>query len=274
MQVANRVVQNSRSGFAVSRRIAASRWQTNAQSPMEVPDSPEIQATGNRHTKSKTARLHRTLCNSLSSLHTVTKMHGKIHKKPKSTHTANAGRLLSWLQGNSNIKNAGKMHHDRNDIGMQHNTTSNTAGCKLPPPDHNRHAHKPGSIQACFANAALKENAAKKQLAPGNAFSTSSPTLLQNPPAKDNITVDTGMHLQQEKIDSDCNISLDTTKKTRKARQASTLSESCRADMSSHTNKQPATTQEKKRKVAGAYTPCCDTLTVLTWNVSRTVPVS
>ena len=44
--------------------------------------------------------------------------------------------------------------------------------------------------------------------------------------------------------------------------------------MTNHTNKQPATTQEKKRKVAGAYTPCCDTLTVLTWNVmgSTTVP--
>ena len=44
--------------------------------------------------------------------------------------------------------------------------------------------------------------------------------------------------------------------------------------MTSHTNEQPATTQEKKRKVAGAYHPCCDTLTVLTWNVmgSTTVP--
>ena len=82
------------------------------------------------------------------------------------------------------------------------------------------------------------------------------------------------MHLQPEKIDSDCNTSLDTTRKTRKVKQASTLSESCRAGMTSHTNKQPATTQEKKRKVKGAYTPWCDTLTVLTWNVmgSTTVP--
>ena len=55
---------------------------------------------------------------------------------------------------------------------------------------------------------------------------------------------------------------------------ASTMSEACKAGMTSHTRKQPATTQEKKRKVAGAYTPCCDTLTVLTWNVmgSTTVP--
>ena len=42
--------------------------------------------------------------------------------------------------------------------------------------------------------------------------------------------------------------------------------------MTSRMNKKPATTPE--RKVAGAYTPCSDTLTVLTWNVmgSTTVP--
>ena len=82
------------------------------------------------------------------------------------------------------------------------------------------------------------------------------------------------MHLQQKKLESDCNISLGNIKKTRKARQVSTLSETCRAGMTSHTNKQHATTQEKKRKVAGAYSPCCDTLTELTWNVmgSTTVP--
>ena len=82
------------------------------------------------------------------------------------------------------------------------------------------------------------------------------------------------MHLQQEKFDSDCSISLDTTRKACKTRQASTLSETCRTNTASHTQKQPATTHEKKRKVAGAYTPCCDTMTVLTWNVmgSTTVP--
>ena len=45
---------------------ASSRWQTNAQRPMEVPDSPDIQATRNGHTQSKkvaTARLRRTLAN-------------------------------------------------------------------------------------------------------------------------------------------------------------------------------------------------------------------
>ena len=51
------------------------------------------------------------------------------HKKPKLTHTACAGRLLSWLQGNSNTKNTGKVHHDRNEACMQYNTTSGTAGC-------------------------------------------------------------------------------------------------------------------------------------------------
>ena len=64
-----------------------------------------------------------------------------------------------------------------------------------------------------------------------------------------------------------------TTKKTRKARQASTLSETCRAGMTSHTDKQPGTTQEKKRKVAGPYSLCCDTLTVLTWNVMGSTAV-
>ena len=73
-------------------------------------------------------------------------------------------------------------------------------------------------------------------------------------------------------MDSDYGISLDTTRKACKARQSSTLLQTCRAGMTSRMNKKPATTQE--RKVAGAYTPCSDTLTVLTWNVmgSTTVP--
>ncbi len=225
MQVANRGLQDSKTGFAISRSIAASRWQTNAESPMEVPGSPDIQATGNRHTQSKTARLRRTLGNSLSSLHTSTKLHGKIHKKPKSTHTASTGRLLSWLHGNSNTKNTGKVHHDRNEAGMQYNTTSGTAGCKLPPPDHSRHSHKPGSIQAYFANVNLKESAAKQQLAPGNKVSARSPIVLQKPPARDTILVDEQMHIQKEKTDSDCSIRMDTTRKARKARQASTILE-------------------------------------------------
>jgi len=89
-----------------------------------------------------------------------------------------------------------------------------------------------------------------------------------------NIAADKVMHLQQEEADSDCSLSLDTIGKARKVRQASTLSETCRAGTTSHTDKQSATTKEKKKKVAGAYTPCCDTLTVLTWNVmgSTTVP--
>ena len=160
------------------------------------------------------------------------------------------------------------MHHDRNEAGMRHNTISSTASCKLAPPDHSRHTHKRGSIQACFANAALKGNATKRQLAPGNTVSTRSPTILQKPLAEENITLDKAVHLQQEKIGSDCSISLDTIWKTRKARQTSTPSETCRAGITSHTKKQHATTQEKKRKVAGAYAPCCDTLTVLTWNVT------
>ena len=170
-------------------------------------------------------------------------------------------------KGKNKTKNTGKVHHDRNEAGTQHNKTISTASCKLATHDHSRQAHQPGSIQACFANAAAKENAAKQQLAPGNAVCTNSLTLLQKPPAKDDITVVTEMHLQHKKLDADCNMSLDTTKKTRKARQASTLSETCRAGMTSHTNKQPGTTQEKQRKVAGAYSPCCDTMTVLTWNV-------
>ena len=150
---------------------------------MEIPDGSDVQATGTGHTQSSkvaTNRLHRKLGNSLSSLHTSIRMRGNIHKKPKSTHTASAGRLLTWLQGNSNNnKDIGKVHYDTNNAGIQHNTTSSTASCKLPP-DHSRHAHKPGSIQACFANAAAKENAAKQQLAPGNAVSTSSLTLLKS----------------------------------------------------------------------------------------------
>ncbi len=255
---------------------SANRWHTSAQRPMAIPDSPDIQERGNGQTQSKkvsTIRPHRNLGNSLSSLHTSTRMHGKIHKKPKLIHTASTGRLLSWLQGGSNTNTKDKVHHDRNEAGMQHNTSS-IASCQLAHSDHSRHTHEPGSIQACFAKAPLKGNTIRQQLAPGVTVNTSSPTALQNPPAKDNITVDKEMCLQPKKIDSDCSIICNTSRKAHKARQASTLSETCRAGMTSHTNKQPATTQEKKRKVAGAYTPCCDTLTVLTWNVmgSTTVP--
>jgi hypothetical protein len=249
-------------------KVQAGGTQT-LRGPWKKPDSPDIQATGNGHTQSKkvsTIRLCCNLGNSRSSLHTSTRMHGRIHKKPRSIHTASAGRLLSWLQGESTTKTTDKVHHDRNEADMQHNTRDTTS-CKLARSDHSRHTHEPGSIQACFAKATLKGNATRQQLAPGNAVSTRSPIVLQKPRAQDTITVDTEMQLQQEKIGSDCSISLDTTRKACKARQASTLLESCRAGMTNHTNKQPAITQEKKRKVAGAYTQCCHTLTVLTWNV-------
>ncbi len=278
MQMANRVVQNSRTGFAISRSIAASRWQTNAQRPMELPDSPDNQARGNglaQAKKAATTRLHRAVGNSLSSLHTSMKTHRKIYTKPKSTHTASARRLLSWLQGGSNTRNTGKVQHDSDEAGMQQDTTrpSSTTSCKLAPLCHSRHAHKPGSVQACFANATLKQNATKQQPAPGNTVSTRSPTLRKSP-AKENIAADKEMHLQQEEIDSDCNISLDTMGKAQTVRQASTLSETCRTSTKSHTDKQTAHRNDKKKKTAGAYTPCCDTLTMLTWNVmgSTTVP--
>ena len=64
---------------------------------------------------------------------------------------------------------------------------------------------------------------------------TNSPIVMQKPPAKDSIAVDTEMPLQPEEIASDCSISLDTTRKAHKVRQASTLSETCRARTTSHT---------------------------------------
>ena len=156
------------------------------------------------------------------------------------------------------------MQHDTDKADIQHNTRS-TASCKSEPLNHSKHAHKPGSIQACFANATLNQNATKQQPAPGYTVITKSPTVLQKPPAKDSIALDTKMHLQQHEVASDCSISLDTTRKARKVRQASTLSETCRSGTTSHTEELSATTKEKK--VAGAYTPCCDTVPVLTWNV-------
>ena len=119
------------------------------------------------------------------------------------TLKGNAARLL---QGKSNTKDTGKVHYDTNNAGMQHDTTNNAASYKLPPPDHTRHAHKSGSIQACLGNAILKEDATK-QVAPRNTVNTSSSTALQHPPAKDNITVDKEMYLQPTKINSDCSIS-------------------------------------------------------------------
>ena len=72
-QMANRAATNSETGFAIC--IAASRWQTNAQRAMNLPDSPNNQARRNRNEpaqarKAAATRLHRTVGNSLSSLHT------------------------------------------------------------------------------------------------------------------------------------------------------------------------------------------------------------
>ncbi len=173
---------------------------------------------------------------------------------------------MSWLQGESKTITTGKMQHDTDKADIQHNTRS-TASCKSEPLNHSKHAHKPGSIQACFANATLNQNATKQQPAPENAVRAKSPIVLQKPPAKDSIAVDTEIPLQQEEIASDCSISLDTTRKARKVRQASTLSETCRSGTTSHTEELSATKNGKKKNVAGAYTPCCNTVTVLTWNV-------
>ncbi len=225
-----------------------------------------IQATRNGHAQARRAptRLHSTLSDSRPGLHTSMYLHKTLYKKPKLTHAASTGRLMSWLQGASKTKITGKLQHDTDEADMQHNT-SGTASCKLAPLGHSRHAHMPGSIQACFADATLNRTAAKQQPAPGYTVITKSPTVLQKPPAKDSIALDTKMHLQQQEVASDCSISLDTTRRARKVRQASTLSETCRAETTSRTEEQSATTKEKK--VAGAYTPCCDTVPVLTWNV-------
>jgi len=53
-------------------------------------------------------------------------------------------------------------------------------------------------IQACFVNATLKQNATEKQSAPGSTVSKKSPTVLQTPPAKQNIAADKEMHLRQD----------------------------------------------------------------------------
>ena len=122
MQMANRVVQKPRTGLAISRSLAASRWQTNAQRPMEIPDSPGIQATKNGHAqarKAATTRLHSTLGNSRPNLHTSMNTHRKLYKKPKLTHTASKGRLMSWLQGECKTRTTGKMQHDVDDFDMQ-----------------------------------------------------------------------------------------------------------------------------------------------------------
>ena len=120
---------------------------------------------------------------------------------------------------------------------------------------------------SCFANATLNQNATKQQPAPENAVRTKSLIVLAKPPAKDSIAVDTEFPLQQEEFALDCSISLDTTRKARMVRQASTLSETCRSGTTKHTEELSATTNGKKKNVAGAYTPCCNTVTVLIWNV-------
>ena len=118
-------------------------------------------------------------------------------------------------------------------------------------------------MQTSHANAILEQNATKQQPAPGYTFSTRAPTFLEIT-SQGKHCCQQRMHLQQNEVDMVCSIGLDISNKPQQVRQASTLSEPCRGGAKSHTDKQSDTTKEKKKKVAGAHTLCCDTLTYLT----------
>jgi len=62
------------------------------------------------------------------------KTHRKIYKKPKSTHTASAGSLLSWLQGGSDTRNTGKVQHDIDEAGMQQKHNKQYSKLQVGPP--------------------------------------------------------------------------------------------------------------------------------------------
>ena len=110
-----------RIGFAISRSIAASRWQTYAHRPMKRPDSPDKQARGiDMHKQNKQEEPGSTVpwvapCSPHSSMKThEKKRYSKMYGKPNSAQTASAGWLQSWLQGDSNTRHTSKVHHDMN----------------------------------------------------------------------------------------------------------------------------------------------------------------
>ena len=149
---------------------------------------------------------------------------------------------------------------DAHELQPKDTTNPNLHDKSKPPLDRCRHDHRPGSIQACSAAESRKQTAAKQQ----------SPEL----PTKENADADEGTHLQQAETDLDCHISLDNRGRTLEIRQASTTSKTCKANANSHTDKQtPHTEEKKKKKAAGAYTPRCDNLTILKWNVMGSTTV-
>lgn len=96
--------------------------------------------------------------------------------------------------------------------------------------------------QACKRNLYTKYN---RQTAPESEISQKGPTASQKPPAKLNMwDADKDMHLQQNKMDSDCSIRLGTTENTQNVGQ--------QTPHQSHTDKQYTST--RKKKVTGAYT--------------------
>ena len=188
---------------------------------MKLPDSPDNIARGNRNghaeaKKAATTRLHRTRGNTQkpASLHKNMKTQNEKHI---GSHAGNETHRIQGAQdgycpGCKDAATPGRVHHDIAETDMQQDTTrsSSTASCKVAPLDHGRHTHKPGSIQVCFVDAALKDVAPTQQSVPRSTASKESPIGGQQPPAKENIATDKETHPQQDKIDSEHCISLDT----------------------------------------------------------------
>ena len=92
----------ARTGFAIPRSLAVSRWQTLR--PMKIPYSPDIQATRNGHAqarKAATTRLHSTLSNSGPSLHTSMNTYRSVYKNEIKKEKNRKSRAVGHDNGNA-----------------------------------------------------------------------------------------------------------------------------------------------------------------------------
>ncbi|DBA75517.1 TPA: hypothetical protein ACH3X1_010766 [Trebouxia sp. C0004] len=151
-QVANRAVQNSNTGFAISRSIATSRYLTNAQRTIDSPDS---HARGNRNgnaqaNKAATTRLHRTL-------QPLNKNTTKRQTPPESTLNQKGQAAPQKSSGKKNI-NDEKMHLQKNNndsdctgmVCLQGGVAAGFWPCHLP--GHDMPGLLPGQAASYFTH--------------------------------------------------------------------------------------------------------------------------
>jgi len=201
------------------------------------------------------------------------------HQESKCKCTAKKWMKVWQQQGLNSQPDAHEQQHKSNVETTQrgHDEKSKLGHNKKRPLDGSTQAHRPGSKEACLA-AAQKKSAPKEQPVPGTAHNEHN-----QPRAHKTHTPSSGeaANLKQNENDLHSHSDLCRVLKREQASAASdkhiysaanSTAESMTRYVVTPSKKPPG--QEKKKKTAGVYTPYCDHMTILTWNMmgSATIP--